>query len=235
MSEIFRYLEEGRHAYSVANYPEAKKNFLVFIKEKDSFADVYNSLGMIFFLEDDPEASIKYYKKAIEINPAYSEALMNLVVVMHHVGNMSDAEIYMKQLKQIKEVEGTADRHCVGKLANKHAELGEMYKTLLMYDGAIEEYRKALELSPEFPDIRLSYAIILRDAGKVEDAIYELDKILINKPDFVPAYVHLGTCYYKMGYIGFAIKAWKKGFELDPNNKKLQSFLFVLENAEEID
>lgn len=234
MSDIFKLLDEGRDAFGKGDYFSAKKIFLEVIENNDGFADVYNSLGLICFLDDEYRSSILFYKKAVEINPFYSEALMNLVVVMHQTGNINDAEIYMKQLKQIKSVQGTADRHCLGKLANKHAETAEIYKSMFMYDGAIEEYQKALELSPEFPDIRLNYAITLRDAGRIEDAIYEFDKILIQKPQYMVAYVHLGICYYKIGYIGFAINAWKKGYELNPKDRVLKSFLFVLNNVEEI-
>jgi tetratricopeptide (TPR) repeat protein len=122
----------------------------------------------------------------------------------------------------------------MGKLSNMHAEIAEVYKSMLLYDEAIEEYKKALNLSPQFPDIRLNYAITLRDAGKVESAIFEFDRVLIDKKNYVDAYIHLGVSYYKLGYLGFAIDAWKKGYELDPSNKILQSFLFILNSAEEV-
>jgi hypothetical protein len=34
--------------------------------------------------------------------------------------------------------------------------------------------------------------------------------------------------------MGFAIDAWQKGYALNPENNILQSFLYILDNAEEI-
>jgi tetratricopeptide (TPR) repeat protein len=234
MEDIFVILEEARSYFAKKNYDKAKPLFLKFIETHTGFADVYSSLAMIYYIEDDYEKSIEYYEKAISINPNYSEAIMNIIVVLHHVGEIEKTEKYLDKLKEIKSVKGTADRYCMGKLSNMHAEIAEVYKTMLLYDEAIAEYEKALKLSPAFPDIRLNYAITLRDAGKVEDAIYEFDKVLIDKNNYVDAYVNLGVSYYKLGYLGFAIDAWQKGYQLDPNNKVLQSFLFILDNAEEI-
>ena len=234
MDNIYKLLEDGKHAFERQNYAEAKNLFLKFIETEKKFADVYNYLGYIFFNEDNLIESFEYFKKAIEINPSYTEAIMNLVMIAQLKNDLKTAEFYMAKMRQIKETDGLKDKYCLGKIANKHWEIAKNYKSLYMYNEALEEFVKALKLGTNFYDIRLDYAITLRDIGKVEEAVYELDKILSAKPDYVAAYIHLGICYYKQGYLGFAIDAWQKGYALNPTNKILQSFLYILDNAEEI-
>ena len=235
MENIYKLLEEGKYAFERQNYTEAKDLFLKFIATEKKFADVYNYLGYIFFNEDNLTESIEYYKKAIEINPSYTESIMNIVMVAQLNNDLETAELYMTKMKQIQETDGLRDKYCLGKIANKHWEIAKNYRNLYMYNEALEEFVKALRLGPNFYDIRLDYSITLRDFGKVEEAVYELDKILSAKPDYVAAYIHLGICYFKQGYLGFAIDAWQKGYALNPANNILQSFLYILDNAEEID
>ncbi len=234
MENIYKILEEGREAFNRQDYAIAKKSFLQFIEVEKNFADVYNFLGYICFIEDDLSGAIYFYKKAVEINPSYTEALMNLIMVLQLNNELDTAEHYMEKMKQIRKTEGLENRYCLGKIANKHWDIAKNYTGLCMYDEAIQEFKKALKLGPNFFDIRLDYAVTLRDCGQVEEAVYELDKILKSKPDYVAAYIHLGICYYKQGYIGFAIDAWQKGYALNPENNILQSFLYILDNAEEI-
>ncbi|MBZ4642558.1 MAG: Tetratricopeptide 2 repeat-containing protein, partial [Deferribacteraceae bacterium] len=55
------------------------------------------------------------------------------------------------------------------------------------------------------------------------------------KENFVEAYVHLGITYFKIGYIGFAISAWKKGLAINSENKLLKTFIYLVEAAKEVD
>jgi tetratricopeptide (TPR) repeat protein len=234
MKNMYKLLEEGKHAFEKQYFATAKKLFLEFIEKEKKFADVYNHLGYIYFSENNFAEAIYYYKKAVEINPSYTEAIINLIIVLQLSNDLNTAEYYMEKMKQFQETEGFEDRYCLGKIANKHWELAKDYNSLCMHNEALEEYEKALKLGPNFFDIRLDYAITLRDCGKIEESVFELDKIIKNKPDYVDAYIHLGICYYKQGYMGFAIDAWQKGYALNPENNILQSFLYILDNAEEI-
>lgn len=234
MDELFKNYELAKNAFDSGNYEEARTVFEKFIKENHDFADVYNYLAYIYYLDDDREKSIEFYKKSVAINPSYTEALMNLVLVLHEIGDADQAQKYMNQLKSIQYYEGVADKHCLGKLSNMHAETARAYLSLFWYEEAINEFEKALKLNPEFPDIRLEYAIALRDYGKVEESIYEFDQVIISKPVYTEAYVQQGIAFYKLGFLGFALESWKKGYELDSSNKLLKTFIYLLDGAMEV-
>ncbi|MCB4203803.1 tetratricopeptide repeat protein [Deferribacterales bacterium Es71-Z0220] len=232
---IFHLMEKGKIAFDSGKYEEAKKYFEEFIEHNKNFADVYCKLGYIYFVKDEYHKAIDFFKQAVEINPSYTEALINLATSLQYVGENDEALKYMNQLKSVTYLEGIADKHCLGKISNMHAEIADAYVSLFLYKNAIDEYEKALELNPGFPDIRLKYAIALREYGDFERAIFVLENIIMEMESFVDAYVQLGITYYKIGYIGFAISAWKKGFELNKNNKLLNTFLYLVEAAKEVD
>lgn len=236
MSEgnIYQIYEEGKKAFIEKRYDVAKERFESLSNTKIKFADVFCHLGYIYAFENEYERAVENFKKAIEINPSYTEAIIGLAVLLQDKGDLNEASLIFNQLKSVSYRDGIADDYCLGKLSNKHAELGDDYMNLFLYEGAIREYEMALKLKPSYPDIRLKYAIALREYGDFERAVFELDNVLINHPKYVDAYVHLGITYYKIGFIGFAISAWSKGMEIDRNNRLLKSFIHFVESVKEI-
>ncbi|MGA1846179.1 tetratricopeptide repeat protein [Deferribacter abyssi] len=232
--KIFYYYEQGKEKYNSKDYVGARQFFEEFLKFKDNFADVHNYLGYIYYISNDLNRAIEHYKKAVELNPYYTEALINLVVILHSIGEFDQAEMYLSNLKKSEKVKGLADKYCIGKLANMHAEVANLYKSLFLYEEAVNEYEKALNLAPDFPDIRLEYANLLRDIGKLEEAIIHYNEILIKKPNYVEALINMAVAYYKLGYLGFCINTLSKAKALDPNNRMLGIFLYLLENAKEV-
>lgn len=234
MNNLYTHYEEGKACFDSGKYDEAREIFEEFVKHRSDFADVYNYLGYIYYIHDERESAIKAYRKAVDLNPSYTEALMNFAVVLNDCGMSDEALKYMNQLKSVQYYEGVADSYCLGKLANMHAETARAYKSVFWYGEAIKQYQKALYLCPDFPDIRLEYAVALRDYGDMEKAVYEFDQVIVRKNDYAEAYVHQGIAFYKLGFIGFALESWKKGYEIDNKNKILATFLYLLEGAREV-
>lgn len=105
---------------------------------------------------------------------------------------------YMNQLRSVTYLEGIADKHCLGKISNMHMKIADAYVSLFLYKNATDEYEKALELNPGFPDIRLKYAIALRKSGDFEKAVNVLENLTREMKSFVDAYVQHGITYYKI-------------------------------------
>lgn len=234
MDNCYRQYEEGKAYFDSGDFDKARAVFEDFIRYRHDFADVYNYLGYIYYLQDNVDYAISAYRQAVELNPSYTEALINFAVVLNDCGRSDEALKYINQLKSVQYYEGVADKHCLGKLANMHADIAGAYISLFWYEEATEQYQKALHLCPDFPDIRLEYAIALRDYGDMEKAIYEFDQAILRKSDYAEAYIHQGIAFYKLGFIGFALESWKKGYDIDSENKILSTFLYLLEGATEV-
>ena len=79
-----------------------------------------------------------------------------------------------------------------------HAELGRAYAELQMLSKAEEQYRQALELCPDFADIRTKLGQILRDAGHLQKACDEFEPVKIDRPSYLPARISLGVTYFAL-------------------------------------
>lgn len=223
----------GKEAFENRDYKKAEGYFNKFIESGSDFADVYNMLGLMHHEEGKLEKAIRSFEKALVINPYYTEASINLAVVYSDIGKFTQAiEVYenAKKRASAKAPISGLDPYSTGKLSNLHSDLADIYISMGIYDEAIDEYQKALRLSPDFVDIRTKLGIALRDSDKITDASKELKKALSIRPDYIPASLALGLCYFKMGNKEEARKIWNKILKKKPENKTASFYLKMLES-----
>ncbi|MBI4949910.1 MAG: tetratricopeptide repeat protein [Deltaproteobacteria bacterium] len=219
----------GRKAFEERHFDKALQYLERVASEKTSFADVYNMLGLIYYGQSRFEDAIGSFKKALEINPSYTEVSLNLSVVYNELGQFEkSSEVYACAKEVRKEAQSYVDPYVRGKLSNMHASIASIYKDLGLYAEAAEEYRKALTMSPEFIDIRTSLGVVYRDMTDFASAIRELDDALKTSPDFPAARIQLGLTYYAMGQHEKAKTEWLKVLRKHPEDKMAQMYMNLL-------
>ena len=219
--------ELGKKNFDEKNYKEAQLYLEEVLKEKDSFADVYDMLGFIYYTAGRRQDAIKYFQKALEINPNYTEVSLNLAVAYNEMGEFDKArEIYAKA-KEVGKGGATSylDPYAKGKLANMHAEIGSIYQDLGIYKEAVDEYKKAIALRPTFVDIKDKLGVVYRDMRDYSKAVKELEEAITINPEYTPVRITLGITYYVMGQIEKAKAEWLKVLHKNPNDKKAQMYM----------
>jgi tetratricopeptide (TPR) repeat protein len=220
----------GREAFSEGRYEEAERFFLKLLDLDCRFADVLNMLGVTAFEVSDYDAAEKRFREALEINPRYTEAGLNLAVTLNERGDYASGEAAFRRASSASLVEqGAVDPYVKGRLSNLHADIGEIYHGLGLHEDAVTEYRKALNLGPGFPDLRVRLGILFRDMGEYEKAIEEFTRTKLDHPRYPAAGIQLGITYYSRGQTELAIDEWKSILEKDPGNAKALMYLRLAE------
>lgn len=227
--------EKGLEAFSRKDYDEAQKCFEELLMEGYNFPDVLNKLAFCKSIKGDLETASELLKKALELNPRYSEAAINLIYVLNELGRYDEARKVQEKIKNatLKHEEKVVDPFVIGKIANLHAEIGERYAEIGLYQEAIAEYKKAIKLRPTFVDLRTRLAVLLREQGEIEESIEHLTQCLLEKKDYVPALIQLGLTYYVMGEYELAKKQWNRVLSKDPNNSVAKLYINMLKNIKE--
>jgi Flp pilus assembly protein TadD len=75
---------------------------------------------------------------------------------------------------------------------------------------AIGEYRRAVELRPQFVDIRNKLGRTLIDAGRTGEAEEELRQILRANPVYTSARANLGLALFRLGRVDEAEREWRQ-------------------------
>ncbi|CAG1066415.1 TPR repeat-containing protein YrrB [uncultured bacterium] len=219
----------GKRSFDERNYDTALQYLEKVAAEKNQFADVYNMLGLIYYYGSRFEDAIKAFRKAIEINPAYTEASLNLSVVYNELGQFErSSEVYAMAREGRKEAESYLDPYVKGKLANMHSGLGAIYKDLGFYNEAADEFKKALKLRPGFVDIKTNLGVVYRDMKDYEKALRELEETVSQNPEYAHSRVQLGLTYYTMGQQERARSEWLKVLRANPEDKVAQMYMNLL-------
>ena len=169
-------------------------------------SEYYYKLGSEFKYsnnENDKEKAVKYYKKAVELNPDNKEALYSLGYTLHN-----DLKRYREAIPYYKR--SYNDSHCPdGLIANCYVNLGE-------YKSAIQYLDRAIEKAPSWYEYFEQKAECLIGLNKNREAIKVLD-------DFSTLIKSKGSYYESIKYIDEILKIEpKNSYYLNKKEKMLK-------------
>jgi len=223
----------GRGYYLKKEYALAEQYLTEVVEQNQSFADVYNMLGVIYHDQGQYQKAQRAFEAALRINPGYTDAALNLAVTYNDTGRYKDAqETYRHALSRSGASQGKLDRFVAGKLANMYAEIGDVYLSSGMFQEAIAEYRRALVLGPTFVDIRVRLAGALRDAGERDAAIAEYEQVVRQNPTYVPARLNLGLSLLAAQRKDEAVKHWEAVLAISPGNRNAEMYMTLAGSKE---
>ncbi len=90
--EAFAYYRDGMAAQADGEYAEALDNYFEALKLEEDANDrsyiLYN-IGLIKASNGEHEEALEYYNEAIDLNPRMPQALNNIAVIHHHLGEQA--------------------------------------------------------------------------------------------------------------------------------------------------
>ncbi len=130
----------GAALQGVGEFGEAEASFRRAIAMDGHFGPAVNSLATVVLLQDPArvEEAESLYRRAIEIDPAYSLPHSNLGNVLQVLGRLTESEACLRRAVELNPDMAPAQRS-----------LGNTLKDLGRVDEAIPALRKALELDPQ--------------------------------------------------------------------------------------
>jgi tetratricopeptide (TPR) repeat protein len=216
----------GREHFQRGEYDKADYLLKQVVTSGDRFADVLDMLGVIAHLRGDYSQAELYFRRALELNPAYTEAQLNLLVTYTELGKYEAASELSSKLK------GDAGRTLASaKIANLHAATAQAYEDAGRPADAILELEKAVTLGPTFSDLRVRLARLLRETGDPKRAASELAKALENSPRYVTAHLELAMLHLSEGRRGAALEALEPVRRIDPDNRRARVYRRAFERA----
>lgn len=216
----------GREHYQNREFDKAEYLLKQVVAETDRFADVFDMLGVVAHSRGDFAQAERHFLKAVELNPNYTEAQLNLMVTYNDLGKYEAArEIYGRIRKRGNS--GGGDPFAKGKIANMHADVSRAYRDAGMVPEAIGELERAVALCPHFVDLRTDLALLYRDAGRTERAREQLELAKAGNPAYSQARVLLGVMMLTGGELEPAAREFEAVLSQDADNKSAQMYLKI--------
>ena len=106
-------------------------------------------------------------------------------------------------------------------------QIGYCYAELRSYAKAIEAYKQAVRINPEYADAYNNLGNSYNKIGLHKNAIEACKQAINIDPDSAAAYMNLGLAYGYLGLYEDAIEACKQATHIDPNNANVHYGLGV--------
>jgi len=215
----------GRDLYRQRDFARAEPYLAQVTAAQLPYADVYNMLGVIHHDAGQFSKAHACFQEALRINPAYTEASLNLAVTYNDMGRYAEArDLYLGALTTSTRPGAKLDSFVMGKLANMYADIAEVYVAAGAWDEAIAEFRRALALRPTFVDLRVRLAQALRDAQRLDEALRELRAVLAQSPDYLPARLSLGLTLFSKGDHAASLHVFEAVLQKEPEHHRARVF-----------
>lgn len=232
--DLARLVTVGKMAFGEKDFRRAEKVLREALDGGANYADIHYTLGLIYHQWGKQEKAVEHFEKSVAVNPVYTEALLALAITLNELGRYDEAKAAHQRAGSSLMRPGKVATGSLfgGKIANLHAELGELYLALGRNEEAIAEYRKALRIAPGFSDLRVRLAVALRETGRLQEGLAEVERALADHPGLLSALSQLGILRYLLGRKDEARRAWEEALFRDPLNKLVQLYLNTLDREE---
>jgi tetratricopeptide (TPR) repeat protein len=222
----------GREHYQKREFDKAEQMLRMVLEEEDRYADIHDMLGVIAHARGNFLVAERHFERALELNPAYTEAALNLAVTYNDRGKYEKArEVYSRIKVGPHGSAAGLDPFARGKIANMHAEVGQAYHDAGLPREAIAELEKATALCPHFADLQTKLGTLLREVNDLAGARLRYEAALQAKPGYVPARLQLGVTLLALGESTAAEDNWKQVIALEPENSQAKMYLRMLERT----
>jgi serine/threonine protein kinase/tetratricopeptide (TPR) repeat protein len=174
--------------------------------------------GRHFLKQLDLTKSLKYFQEAIRIDPNYAPAYSGLadVYVALGVGTEADADkSYELALQAATKAISLDDS-----LAEAHASLAfVLHRFKQDWQGAEKEFKRALELDPNYAVGQKRYGVYLLTIGRRKAGCNHIRLAHSLDPISPDSAVWFATCLYESGHFNDAVQTLTVAIEMNPSDE----------------
>lgn len=149
---------------------------LVYLKqivdEGKGTKEVYFHLGNAYYQTGDPKGAITAFGKAIELDPQYFKAMVNMALMFDELEQYPQA---IETLERAAEIDP--------KSPDVWSHMGNSYYAQGQHAKAMDLYRKALSLDSKAPHALYSVGVAFADAGIFREAVRYWSRVSEVDPD----------------------------------------------------
>lgn len=219
-------LGEARESFINGNYKVAEPLLNQLILQNSRNAEVYQMLATIYYDKGQFNKAIRTFKRALEIDPTYTDASVGLSIILNDLGRYEEGQqVFTEAQKLLERKSGKMDTYVEEKLASKHEELADIYFQYKFFTEALDQLFKAQKLSSRKAEITMRIAECYVQLGDSDRAVRELKALIREYPQFIQARLKLGVIYYNMNNLAEATEQWENILLRDPKHPEALKYL----------
>ena len=207
--DAYNYFLRGRSDYEKFYHEDARQFLEKSIELDPSFASAYLYLAWTYDELGLREARNNAHEKAKALSEKTPEKERLFIEAAYANTIERDPDKRFRILQQIAEKYPKEKR--------VHFYIGFYYEGKNMFDQALEEYNKALELDPNYGFVINQSAYLYSNLGQFEKAIEYLERYTSLLPGDANPVDSIAEIYYQMGKLDEAILKFREALEIRPD------------------
>jgi tetratricopeptide (TPR) repeat protein len=168
------------------------------------FADAYCNLGVIAGDRSQYAEAAECFRKAVQARPELPEPHYNLGCTLFGLNQAEEAIGEFQAAVQRRLATGRRSAWP----ASSAAPRAVRRRARMLQPG--------VQLAPEAAEARQRLALVLREMGRMQEAIAEFERAIALRPGFAEALADLATAIQRLGDLEAAATAWRRAIAADP-------------------
>jgi Tfp pilus assembly protein PilF len=205
-------LHMGTSQFESGNYPEALVDLLKAEDLDHNNPVIQNNLGLVYFMRQRYELAEKHMRKAISLNPKYTEARNNLSRVLIEVGRYKEAE---------KELKVVLDDLTYPAIDKSYINLGLAQFNQKKFTESKQSFLNAMNASRDNCVANAYYGRSIFELKDYEEAARALDNAIgfCQRAVYDEPHYYSALTYYRLGQKEKAIARFSEIIKLYPEGK----------------
>lgn len=223
---------EAKEQFINGNYKVAEPLLQQLILQSGQNPELHQMLATIYYDRGQFNKAIKTFKRALEIDPTYTDASVGLSIILNDLGRYEEGKkVFIEAQALLDRKKGKIDPYIEEKLATKHQELADLYFQYQRYTDALEQFYKAQKLSNRKVDFAFRIAECFVQMGDSPKAIKELRQIIKDYPQNIQARLKLGSIFYNQNNLADATEMWESILLREPHHAEAKRLLRMAQTA----
>lgn len=210
---------EAKDAFINGNYKISEPILHQMVLRGTRNPEVFQMLATIFYDKGQFNKAIKTFKRALEIDPTYTDASVGLSIILNDLGRYDEGKRIFEEARTILDKRKNASDPWVDeKIASKHEELADLYFQYNRFSECLEQLLKAQKLSSRKAEITIRISECFVKLGDVQKATRELKNLIKEYPQLVSARMKLAQIFYNNNNVAEAVEQWENVLIKDPKH-----------------
>lgn len=220
-------LKEARQYFIEGKYKLAEPLLEQLLLQSLRNPEIHQMLATIYYDRGQFNKAIKTFKRALEIDPGYTDASVGLSIILNDLGRYEEGRKVFVEAREILDEKkkpslGFLDEN----ISKKHEELADLYAQSRQWSESLENLLKAQRLTPQRRrDLGVKIAESYSRIGESQKAMRELKEVLFIDSDHTEARLKLAELYARNNRIAEAVDQWESVLLKEPHNKEARDNL----------
>ena len=226
-------LKEARQYFVESKYKQAEPMLEQLLLQNIRNPEIYQMLATMYYDRGQFNKAIKTFKRALEIDPGYTDASVGLSIILNDLGRYDEGKKVFTEAREILDQKKKPSLGFLDKsISKKHEELSDLYAQSKQWTEALENLLKAQKVMPQRRrDLGIKIAECYSRTGESQKAIRELKEVLFIDGEFQTARLKLAQLLFMNSRVSEALEQWELVLLRDPTNFEAREGLLKAKNA----